>query len=43
VLYSRGDANTRRFGTSTDTIEVEATDLNGMVSDFVGFTLLVTC
>jgi hypothetical protein len=43
VLYSNGDANTRRFGTSTDTIEVEARNQSGTLSDSVGFTLLVVC
>ena len=43
VLYSNGDANTRRFGTSTETIEVEARNSSGTLSDSVGFTLLVVC
>ena len=43
VYYGGGDALTRRFGTSTDTVEVTAKNTNGVVSDSVGFTLLVVC
>ena len=43
VFYGEGNVNTRRFGTSTDTIEVEARTSGGTLSDSIGFTLLVVC
>jgi hypothetical protein len=43
VYYGGGDALTRRFGASTTTLEVTTTNPSGMVSDSVGFTLLVVC
>jgi hypothetical protein len=43
VYYSGGAALTRRFGASTDTIEVETRNTSGTLSNSVGFTLLVAC
>jgi hypothetical protein len=43
VYYSGGAALTRKFGTSTDTVEVETRNTSGVLSDSVGFTLLVVC